>query len=493
MKKMITVTLLIMICFTATISLSGCSDSMKIIFRGRDIVGDTLPIVQEDEVFYPLVDFCDAINVNYYQHTQYENKITIRKGTEVEIFINKDIISIDDVRGELKNRPIIQDDVVFIPIGEVATALGYEVEQKSNKLIITEVLNLVVKETNKNETTYYEYDESGNLLKEYSEDYFRTYEYDENGNLLFVYNDDGEISESYKYDEKGRKIERYYTYVGGHTTDKFDNRGNLIYREEFDDKKGLEFIIEWEYDADYNLISQSVTHANSDVDSYITTCTYDSEGKCLSEKRTGTGAYSANIEYAKNIIIKEYVYADGRKDTSIYDYNEKALLNSMETYNAIESINYNENSVEIVTNRGSYRFVFNQLNLLILSEFNGDTLYKYSYDKYGNLLNMEDKYGNVMEENIYNDISKMVVHNLNGRLYAKYKYDDKGNVIYIEDYYGNTAIYEYDENGYLIYKEVKQEEGESNISEIASYRYGATICEYKTIKRWYKFFSSTWR
>lgn len=479
MKKIIASTLLIIICFTALLGLSGCSDSFKIIFRGKNIVGDVLPIVQDDEVFYPLNDFCDAIDVEY-KYSAYEDKITLRnQETKIEIFSEKDIISIDDIRGKLEKRPIMQDGIIFIPLKVVASAFKYNVELKSNKLVITETLNLMTKKSYENEIIYYEYDEDGNLLTETSDDYCYTYTYDENGKLLTVLDQDNEIVESYEYNEKGRVVEqRKDSYIY-----KFDDRGNTIYREDSDGT-----ILKAEYDKHNNIIHHQILSPESNEE-YICTYTYVDEGRLISEE-SSTG--SITYTYDKHIITKEHVLTNGTKQTTIQDYNGKNLFVSTDTINTIEEIKQTENTVEFITNMGKRKYVFNDLNLIIDEEWDGSFSYKkiYTYDEYGNLLEIKDGDGKTIESYTYNDLGNLIDHSQYDRIIKKCEYNDNGKITYFEDVNGNFIRYEYDETNNLIYKEVESNGdfvekyiSRGGVSTPISYRRGTTICEYMTVKR----------
>ena len=492
MKKIIASCLLIIMCITALLGLSGCSDylnmifsgdlgSFKIIFNGRNIVGDTLPIVQDDEVFYPLNDFCDVIDATY-KYSPYENKITLHDHqTKIEIFSEKDIISIDDIRGKLEKRPIMQDGIIFIPLKAVATAFGYNAELKSNKLVITEVLDLITKKTEQNHTTYYEYDKNGNLLTETSDDYCYTYTYDENGKLLAVSDQDNEIIESYEYNDKGRVTE---AKVSGYIV-KFDDRGNMLYNENRDG--GTET---GKFDNNNNLLYMEIQSSDSD-EKYICTYTYDDEGRLIYKKETGKSPKTYTYTYDKHIIVEECVPENGIKLTNIQDYNGKTLMASTDQINKIEEIKSTENAVEFITNMGKRKYLFNDLNQVIEEEWDGSISYKlvYTYDEYGNLL-MTKEDDRIIESYTYNDLGMVTEHSLYDRIVKKCEYNDGGKITYFEDEDGNSIRYTYDEANNLVCKEA-----ESNgdliekyifkrvVSVPVSYRSGITICEYMTVKR----------
>ena len=219
----------------------------------------------------------------------------------------------------------------------------------------------------KNETTNFEYDEFGNLIKTIAPD----------GSMTKI-----------SYDEKGNYIQTVTDPNGIKITEYKDGSGNVIKRI---DGEGNE--TNFEYDRLNNLITV--------LDSNQNKTSYDYDGNNNLIKITFPDLSVKQYEYNGGDSITKMITETGEKTE--YKYNDNNYL-----------VEQKEPNGDVI------KLIYNENNNLREKLVNGKRLSDYEYDKTGSLI----KIGTDYEINYYNNGLKKDILDRNNR--TSYRYDDNG-------------------------------------------------------------------
>lgn len=220
-----------------------------------------------------------------------------------------------------------------------------------------------------------------------------TKKFDKNGNLLSSKMIESNVSTFYKYDDKGRMIEKsddfgiiskVVYFENGYTvlnendslikTLKFDSNNNLIY---YIDNNGYEVI--YEYDKNGNKLFERTKNIETE---YV----YDEFERLICTKENGF--VIETIEYFDNM-SKTYII--NSEETILKFYNDEFKLNSIIKIANGSVINYIEyvNGIKRIEIDSDFTLYDNNENpILTQNFFDINNLYtlKYKYDNKGNLV-----------------------------------------------------------------------------------------------------------
>lgn len=264
----------------------------------------------------------------------------------------------------------------------------------------------------------YEYDESGNLIKRiryyFDDDNLRewsVYEYDEFGNEIKIefYDMDGSLKRAseyeYQYDESGSLIKRI-SYkadgsVGGRTEYEYDGFGNEI-KETVYSSDGSVFYVTWwvlEYDESGNKIKEQ-ENSLSDLCMVREYDTYGNEVNFTAYNKDGSIAYWAKYEY--DDFGNQTKYIRGNRDVDrVYDWYGYEYD---ESGNLIKAVSYSANGIEDRWHE-----------------------YEYKYDSSGNFIKRDYySYNDMTTEFIYDIFGnpiKEVHYQADGSIYMEYQWE----------------------------------------------------------------------
>jgi hypothetical protein len=168
--------------------------------------------------------------------------------------------------------------------------------------------------------------------------------FNEEGNTIEhnIYGLDGSLDwkYTYKYDDKGNKIEENRHYPdgpGGKTTYKYDYKGNMIEENEYTASEKWWSKNTYKYDNEGNIIESGSYYKSDSILYQITIYQYDNEGNLIEENEydsTGTYVYpyrqkTYKYDDAGNVIEKRYYGFDNNLQPDwivakyAYEFDEK--------------------------------------------------------------------------------------------------------------------------------------------------------------------------
>ena len=218
----------------------------------------------------------------------------------------------------------------------------------------------------------------------------------------------------------------------------YDDKGNLTKEEYAADHSTYNYIREYEYDENRNII-KTIRH-DDDGDTYVYEYTYDKNGNVLKSVETYT-----SDSYSRREII-EYTYDS---------HNNEIKRESTHSY---VSDNYNSTDTTVYVTNNTYN---TQGNLIKRVEFNSfgevDRTYEYEYDADGNMLKNSCDYS-------YGDSRK-----------TEYTYDKSGNIVKeVYTYSDNdvfTSEYTYDEHGNVVKMVITDSDDDSSSTSTLTLEY----------------------
>ena len=316
-----------------------------------------------------------------------------------------------------------------------------------------------VKDENGN-TTFYYYDDKGNLLsKTDAEGNSTKYTYDENGNTT-SFTDENNYTSYYKYDDYnnlisatnnlGYKMEYTYNKYGQITSEK-DSTGSIKSRT---------------YDEAGNLLSEK---ASDDSGLYYE---YDTFGNCILEKNDSGIYYKKKYDTAGNLIsvtdntgnYTEYSYDDNgnllseiykdfdgnilKKDNYLYDDCDRITSFTDITGNSY-NCKYDKNghkTEETDTFGNTVTYSYDEAGNMTQKLYSNGLSESFCYDSMGNKTKYTDIYGNNIEY-YYNKIGKKIKVKYDNNTYEEYQYTPTGLISSFRSKTGAVTKYEYDAVG----------------------------------------------
>jgi len=325
-----------------------------------------------------------------------------------------------------------------------------------------------------NEYSYYRWDDKGRVIEKVGLccGIQSVLEYDENDNVIkrtdangnataYTYDDNGNMlsltdalgnSEYYTYDEKFNQVTSFTDKNGNMYSFSYDDKGNLLSLS-----GPLSFSNTFTYnDKGWPL---TVTDANNNV----TLTTYNDDGTTANVMDAAGYTITYSYDEYGNIIT----LTDGRNNITTYTYDKNNQITSM-----IDALGYETTvSYDKVGNIVRIRNAKNQItaytydalgNVLTQTNAQGG-IYTYTYDGLGNVLSVTDPLGQV-QTFTWNEKNKLLSQtNAMGET-TSYDYDSKGNLISVFQPNGNVIQYFYDRIDRI-------ERIADNIGTIASYTY----------------------
>ncbi|MGL4107037.1 RHS repeat-associated core domain-containing protein [Clostridium sp. LP20] len=313
-----------------------------------------------------------------------------------------------------------------------------------------------------------------------------------NGMLLSVTDVNGNIQETYKYDENNKlhqilrdnKAIETIDYVKVDENDKEKEKGkgkisslkdanDNVYSYTYDNlnnkvtvKDSHGKIIDMIYDSNLLLTSTVDNEGNSSRTEYkldkdknnilgeptfyfdekknCTTFVRDDKGNITSEIRPGNS--KKQYEYDDNNNLIKEIDEVGNKTFYVYDSKGQLLLEKIQPLNGVdEYINTSDKTKFAITKYEYYPISDTiKINGLVKNEIQPSGSKKsYTYDKYGNVITETNELGKASKYS-YDDYSNRITEENQEAKTTKYKYNNKGKLIEKEDGENNITRYSYD-------------------------------------------------
>ena len=319
----------------------------------------------------------------------------------------------------------------------------------------------------KNIYSYYRWDEKGRVIEKAGMccGTQSKLEYDEDDNVIKHIDANGHAT-TYTYDDRGNMLtltdalghtERYtYDEVYNNVTSYQDKNGNIYH---------------FDYNSTGDLISMSGPEGFSNAFTYneqgwllittdangnVTSKTYNADGSILQNMDAAGNTRSFTYDVAGNIIV---VYDAKNQQTSYtYDANNR-IVSETDALGNTTSISYDKvgNIVRIKNAKNQITaFTYDALGHIITQIDPKGCVYNFSYDGMGNVLTVTDPLGQV-QTMTYNEHNKLLTQTNAANETTSYDYDAKGNLVAVFQPNGNVISYSYGEIDLL--EEVSDELG----------------------------------
>jgi RHS repeat-associated protein len=327
-------------------------------------------------------------------------------------------------------------------------------------------------------TTYYEYDDNGNLIKVSDSLGNKThYSYDELGNKTSQTDPNGNITR-FEYDNLGR-LAKHILPSGHFEKYSYDVNGNIIKKKDFN---GNTF--QFKYDKLNNLLSKIYPNDSKILYEYtqngqlktitsqsgITSYTYNSMGALVNVKMSvGIGIRYSYDKKGNRISVKipsgttRYEYDENNRITMVTNPDGGIAYYTYDENGNRSSITYPNGTITV--------YQYDKLNRLIYLENRTSEVgklissYKYTLGPAGNRICIEENTGRTVHytyDNLYRLIKEDIIDPKLGNETITYSYDSFGNRLKKTDSQG-TTVYVYNENNQLI-----QEKG---VNGLITYKY----------------------
>lgn len=223
-----------------------------------------------------------------------------------------------------------------IKFGEVVTELQSTYTYRLNAAgdVVEYVANYGDDSDHEDESVKYEYNSAGKIIREVETETYNDYDY---------YSDDYDYTSEetvtvYKYNAEGLCSQRIYTYSNGDTykiTYKYDNKGREIEKREYDRYGDLEDVRKKKYDAKGNLTEENWYDEDGDLwDKRVNT--YDKRGnliEIIDYNSDGSEGSRTTCKYDKAGNCIERIYdSEDWKTKSTYKYNAQGLVVAEKLY-----------------------------------------------------------------------------------------------------------------------------------------------------------------
>lgn len=334
-------------------------------------------------------------------------------------------------------------------------------------------------------TISYEYDEEMNLISVTDpEGYVRRYEYDEGHRMTAWFDENGNRVTANEYDDKDRVVEQtdalgstaYLNYQEGSTV-VTDNRGNVTtyhYDEQFRTTK-ISYpdgsAVSRTYGDDGNLASEKDELGN------VTAYTYDENGNMLSVRREdgSQASYTYNeqnlpltaTDFEGNTTTFTYdglgnllSVTDGEGNTTSYRYDELHRMTAITDGNGAVTRFAYDGAVPVSYTDGeghTCTFTYDEMNRQLSASDPAGNSETYEYDRKGRKISETAKDGGTT---LYEFDPAGCVLSITDAMGVKtdFTYDKMYNIISGKDALGNTLTYGYDEN----YNKISETDAKGN-------------------------------
>ena len=305
-----------------------------------------------------------------------------------------------------------------------------------------------------NQYSYYRWDDKGRVIEKVGLccGIQSKLEYDEDDNVVKA-TDANSNSTTYTYDDRGNMLsltdalgntERYTYDPDFNQVTSFQDKNGNTYQFSYDQKGNLTALngpIGFSNTFTYNDKGWLVT--TTDANGNVTATTYNADG--TTQKVMDAAGYTTTYAYDQcgNITA----LTDGRNNTTRYAYDKNNQITSQtDALGNTTTVSYDKvgNIVRVKNAKNQIRaFTYDALgNVLTQTDQQGGT-YTYTYDGKGNVLSVTDPIGNT-QTFTWNEKNKILTQTNAEDETTTYDYDAKGNLTSVFMSNGNVLQYFYD-------------------------------------------------
>ena len=306
----------------------------------------------------------------------------------------------------------------------------------------------------KNQYSYYRWDDKGRVIEKVGLccGIQSKLEYDEDDNVIKRIDANGNVT-TYTYDDRGNMLsltdalgntERYTYGAEFNQVTSFTDKNGNTYRFSYDSKGNLTSLdgpLGFSNSFTYNDKGWPLT--TTDANGNVTQTTYNTDGSTASVMDAAGYTTSYTYDVAGNIIS----ITDGRNNTTTYAYDDNNRITSQKDALGNETtVSYDKvgNIVRVKNAKNQIRaYSYDALgNVLTMTDPMGGT-YTYTYDGKGNVLSVTDPEG-ITTKQTWNEKNKLLSQTNGAGETTTYDYDAKGNLTAVFQPNGNVLNYFYD-------------------------------------------------
>lgn len=326
----------------------------------------------------------------------------------------------------------------------------------------------------KNLYSYYRWDDKGRVIEKVGMccGVQSKMEYDEENNVIRRTDANGN-STTYTYDDRGNMLtmtdskgntERYtYDAVFNNPTSYMDKNGNN-YRFDYNSKGDLTAISGPEgFSNSFTYDEHGWPLTATDGNGNVTQTTYNTDG--TTAQVMNAAGYTSRFSYDVCGNMVTATDAMGQQTTYAYDYNNRILSQTNALGNAT-TLSYDKigNIVRVKNAKNQITaYTYDALGHVLTQTDPMGGVYCFTYDGNGNVITVTDPLGR-QQTMTYNERNKLMSQTNAADEITSFDYDAKGNLTTVFLSNGNILNYEYDVNGQL-------EIVSDNIGLIATYTY----------------------
>ena len=325
-----------------------------------------------------------------------------------------------------------------------------------------------------NQYSYYRWDSKGRVIEKVGLccGIQSKLEYDDDDNVVRRTDANGNVT-SYTYDDRGNMLsltdalgntERYTYDLDFNQVTSFSDKNGNSYRFSYDGKGNLTSLdgpLGFSNSFTYNDKGWPLT--TKDANGNVTATTYNADG--TTQKVMDAAGYNTTYAYDQYGNITSLT--DGRNNTTTYAYDKNNQITSQtDALGNTTTVSYDKvgNIVRVKNAKNQIRaYTYDALgNVLTQTDPQGGT-YTYTYDGKGNVLSVTDPIGNT-QTFTWNEKNKLLTQTNAAGETTTYDYDAKGNLTSVFRPNGNVLQYFYD-------RQDRVEQLSDNMGLIAKYTY----------------------
>lgn len=311
----------------------------------------------------------------------------------------------------------------------------------------------------KNIYSYYRWDEKGRVIEKAGMccGTQSKMEYDEDDNVIKHTDANGHAT-TYTYDDRGNMLsltdalgntERYtYDELYNNVTSYQDKNGNL-YHFDYNGKGDLTSLSGPEgFTSAYTYNEQGWPLTATDGNGNVTSTNYNSDGTVAQIMDAAGYTRSFSYDIAGNITIA--TDAKNQQTYYIYDANNR-IVSQTDALGNTTILSYDKvgNIVRVKDAKNQITaFTYDALGHVLTQIDPGDRLYSFTYDGMGNVLTMSDPLGQVQTMS-YNELNKLLSQTNAANETTSLDYDAKGNLVAVFLPNGNVISCAYNETDLL--------------------------------------------
>ena len=326
----------------------------------------------------------------------------------------------------------------------------------------------------KNIYSYYRWDEKGRVIEKAGMccGTQSKMEYDEDDNVIKHIDANGHAT-TYTYDDRGNMLtmtdalghtERYtYDELYNNVTSYLDKSGNL-YHFDYNGKGDLVSLSGPEgFSNAFTYNEQGWPLTTTDGNGNVTTTTYNPDGTTLQIMDAAGYTRSFSYDVAGNIIVA----TDAKNQPTSFTYdNNNRILSQTDALGNTTTLSYDKvgNIVRIKDAKNQITAItYDALGHILTQTDKMGGVYHFTYDGMGNVLTVTDPLGRV-QTMTYNERNKLLTQTNAANETTSFDYDAKGNLVAVFQPNGNVISYSYGETDLL-------EDVSDEVGLIAQYTY----------------------